>query len=552
MKWIAVLALSLVLATASLAAGPDDQYLDIYNEILQADSLKAGGNSRDAAAKYLDAQALLKNLKKENPTWNASVVDFRLDYLADQLHALAPFLQAAAPAPAPAPMPKPGATVPATPSEVANLQEQIRSLTAANAQLENKLKEALSVQPAALSPQELAKAQDKIAALQKENDLLNVALAQSKSAKPPPDAERTEKQLADMRTDLKASRAEVDRLKNSLADAQKQIQSEAGEIDSLKAAAVASSSVKKIEAERDKLKEELAARTRDLADAEARREPGAAELREKLAKVERERDDLKAKLATARAPSESSPEMEQLRARLAVLEAQAVPYTPEELALLNKTPATVHEPLPAPAAPAPEKKHAQHSPKELPPGVGALFVDAQRAARARDFTTAEEKFKDILRQDENNVYVLAFLADTQFDLDKTNDCEKTLHRALALDPEDPASLYVLGVLRYRQNRMDEALDAITKSTKYNPTNALSQNYLGLILADKGQRAAAETAFRKALACQPDYVDAHYHLAIMYASAKPPMIALARFHYKKAVDLGHEKNPELEKVIGSAQ
>ena len=63
----------------------------------------------------------------------------------------------------------------------AGYQEQIRSLTAANTDLQGKLKEALSVQPAAVNPDDLAKAQAKIVALQKERDLLAVALEQEKA-----------------------------------------------------------------------------------------------------------------------------------------------------------------------------------------------------------------------------------------------------------------------------------------------------------------------------------------------------------------------------------
>ena len=109
-------------------------------------------------------------------------------------------------------------------------------------------------------------------------------------------------------------------------------------------------------------------------------------------------------------------------------------------------------------------------------------------------------------------------------------CEKTVTHALALDPEDPASLYILGILRFRQEKLDEALDALSRSAKYSPTNAGTQYYLGNALAEKGLRSQAETAFRKALQFEPDYPEAHYSLACVYASEKPPSLELARWHY----------------------
>jgi tetratricopeptide (TPR) repeat protein len=556
MRWISVLALWLFLTGASRAAGPDDQYLDIYTEILQADNLQQNGHAKEAAAKYSEAQKALIKLKETQPTWNTEVVSFRLDYLAEQLQALAK----AAPA---APAPPPVVAAPAKPvTEVASLREQIRSLTAANGALENKLKEALSVQPAAVSPRELAKAEEKIIALQKEKDLLSVALEQAKAAKPAaapsPEADKTAAQLADANQALaslkarsteeaKLAQAALEQLKGSLADAQKKIVADSVEIDALKAARASEASAGAIAAERDKLKEALAARTRDLADAEAHRDQNGVELRAKLAEVERQRNELQTKLAAApsAAPATPDPQLDQLRARLAVLEAQAVPYTPEELAVLKKNPPPI--PAQGPAPPA-ESKHVVHSRKDLPPGTGALMDEATRAGMQRDYAKAAEIYKDILHQDENNVYVLGFLAHTQFLMGQLAECEKTVTHALALDPEDPASLMWLGILRYRQEKLDEALNALSQSAKYASTNPATQYYLGRVLTEKGLRSTAETAFRKALEADPKYADAHYSLAFVYAQEKPPSLELARWHYQRAVDLGHDKSPELEKLL----
>src|SRR5277367_5006482 len=122
MRWIAILACSLVLTGSALAAGSDEQYLDIYNEILQADSLQQNGHSDSAALRYLQAQADLQKLQTEHPSWNPDIVSFRLDYLSDKLQALAKFL----PATNAPPIVAPTAAQPATPGEpsIADLQQQ--------------------------------------------------------------------------------------------------------------------------------------------------------------------------------------------------------------------------------------------------------------------------------------------------------------------------------------------------------------------------------------------------------------------------------------------
>ncbi|MGD0816444.1 MAG: tetratricopeptide repeat protein [Verrucomicrobiota bacterium] len=669
MRWISIAALFLVLTLPALAARSDEQYLDVYNEILLADSLLESGHSEAAAARYLQAQSDLQKLQTEHPSWNPDVVKFRLDYLAEKLQPLGKLLPAAnapsAVAPEsgqPAPPPQPAAA-PVT-QQIAGLREQIRSLTDANADLQAKLKEALSVQPSAVSPAELAKAKAKTASLEKERDLLAVALEREKSARAgavaAPKAAavseemaalkaraeveekkfrseiarlkvavvESESKLADANQELQALKsknaaesakqaaeqpdqfkqqvseiskdeAEIARLKESLVEAEKKLADANNELDVLKATRAAEAqptdSTKSSIQERDKLKEELAERSKDLANAEAHSNQQLSRLRAALEQALRQRDELEKKLAAApvaqASPAPASPEssamaqqVEQLQARIAVLEANPVPYTAEELALLEKspgpaaaaapavTPATASPsppvalpatpPLTPPVAPtaaspavpsaevptpANQPRHV-YSSKDLPPGAGALWADALRASMERDYETAEQKFKEVLRQDETNVYVLAHLAEAQLAAGHLEDCEQTLRRALAVDPNDPATLYSLGLLRYRQDKLEDALAALSLSAKFNPTNAATQNYLGCVLAGEGLRPAAETALRKALQSDPEYADAHFNLAVVYAGNKPPSPELARWHYKRAIALGHAKNAGLEKLI----
>jgi tetratricopeptide (TPR) repeat protein len=704
MRLIAILAGLLVLTGSALAAGSDEQYLDIYNEILQADSLQQNGHPETAATRYLQAQTDLQKLQTEHPSWNPDIVKFRLDYLSDKLQALAKFLPATNAPPATAPTapvaPVASTTQPsaAVESSVAALQqqnagyqEQVRSLTVANTDLQAKLKEALSVQPAAISPEDLAKAQAKIIALQKERDLLAVALENEKASKVSAIAQAkadataatvadmkaqaeaegkkaqaelamakeaaaaSEKKLADATKeleDLKAARAaeadqnaalkartaaeekktqeemarlqdasaesekimaaaskelellrtahppeiqgnegakqipeesdqlkqllaqvskdetEITQLKESVADAGQKLAAANHELETLKAAPPATPSgappaenAGALVKERDQLKEELAQRSKDLADAEAHHSQELLSVRAALQEAQQRRDELEKKLAAASSPETAatsttppgtvippvSQRVEQLQARIAVLEASPVPYTGEELALLKKSPPPVSAEIPK-TAPVPPPSGHIHSIKDLPPGSGALWDEAMRASMAGDFDTAEKKYTEVLQQDPTNVYVLAFLANVQFAAGQLAECDKTVQRALASDPADPGSLYLLGLLRYRQDKLDEALDALSLSARYNPTNPATENFLGCVLADKGLRPAAETALRKALQNDPDYSEAHFNLAVVYAGNQPPSLELARWHYKRAVALGHPKSSTLEKLL----
>jgi len=119
---------------------------------------------------------------------------------------------------------------------------------------------------------------------------------------------------------------------------------------------------------------------------------------------------------------------------------------------------------------------------------------------------------------------------------------------VALAPEDAYSLAVLGRLKFRQQQYDESLEALSRAAQIEPQNAVIQNYLGVTLSQKGMRAPAETALRKAVQLQPGYAEAHHNLAVAYATQHPPLLELAKWHYQKALAAGGAKSPELEKML----
>jgi tetratricopeptide (TPR) repeat protein len=276
---------------------------------------------------------------------------------------------------------------------------------------------------------------------------------------------------------------------------------------------------------------------------------GRAEDAQRIRQLEREREDLQKKLELAnrelnnrnnRALTAHVVEMENqmalLRARLDVFEARAVPYTAEELALFKHPEinlATI------------DAKPGKRSVKELPPGSAALVADAQKFFASRQYDRAEEKYLQVLRQDDKNVITLANLAEIQVERKRFDDAEKHLKQAVAIAPDDSYSWFVLGQLKFRQEKYDEALDALSRAARLNPQSAEIQNLLGLSLSEKGMRGPAETALRKAIQIQPDFADAHANLAVVYVTQKPPLVELARWHYQKARAAGAPHNSFLE-------
>ena len=226
-----------------------------------------------------------------------------------------------------------------------------------------------------------------------------------------------------------------------------------------------------------------------------------------------------------------------LRSRLEILEAEKIPYTDEEKKLFAE-PNTGDQPA----------NSLQAKVATLPEGGADDFKAGQAALIEAKFGEAEQKFLHVLKLDEENPLTLGNLALAQMEQGNYEGAEASLTRALKNDDADAFSLSLIGTLRYRQKKYDEARDYLAKAVKLNPEDSRAQHFLGSTLNNLGQRKAAETALRKAVQIKPGYSEAHHNLAVVYATQNPPFIALAKFHYDKAVAGGHKKNADLEKIL----
>ncbi|MBI3848812.1 MAG: tetratricopeptide repeat protein [Verrucomicrobia bacterium] len=586
-RLVALVVLVLLAALPEVRAeSQDEQYVAIYNSIQQADYLNEAGQMTQALAKYLEAQTALKRFQAVNPEWNTKVVSFRLKYLEAKIIPLASRTPATNVPPGtvtivPPAAPKteftlklpPPAARPAAPSMPANqlktLEDEVRQLTADKTLLQAKLKEALAVQPAVVDPRELTKAEERIKSLLKENELLKAGLAeeQARSAAATPAALAQNKQalaeamhkLSEQTEAAAALRAENDILKKQVADLRTKQPSGDKAADLSRQLAQAETQIAALQSDKEIARLEKIAlenRIKQLSTTSAPKPllpaTPSPEDAARIRQLERERDELQKKLdvatkelygrkgpATAARVEEMTSQLEILRARLEVFEARQVPYTEEELALFKPSPAKLA---------AQNPKAGKKSVKELPEGAGPLVAQAQSAFAAQRYEEAEQKYLQVLRLDEKNVYTLGNLAAIQLELNHLDAAERNLKQALEIDPNDAFSLSLMGYLKFQQQKYDEALDLLSRSAKLNPLSAETQNYLGITLSHKGMRGPAETALRKAIQLNPGYGSAHNNLAVIYVTQQPPLVELARWHYQKALTAGMPHNPNLEKML----
>lgn len=592
-RFVSLFAVLLSAGLLALGQGLDDEYVQIFRMIEEADGLSSSAPNQ-ALAKYLDAQTALDRLHKGSPDWNTRIVNYRLTYLANRIATLSannPGAAAAQPQtgtvpPATKASPAPAAAPAAAPAnwqaQLNGLNDQLRQAQADKSLLEAKLKEALALRPAAADPAELAKAEDRIKELQKENDLLRVTKANQESAPAvdPRALDQARQSLAETRRQLDEQKARLSKLA---------LEKEALEAR-LKSSGSGMATVAELQAENQVLRKKLADTPGGAAAptpgtdaahqlADARSQIAALQLERtaledrvktlsgspattgtaatfssgdnvRIKQLENERDTLQRRLdevtrklygrkgkATPSQLADLENQLAAARMRLEILDARTVPYSAEELALLK---------TPGPQLTEPDPKVGRKSIRELPPGAATLVAEAQRCFAAKQYDKAEAAYLQVLQQDPKNVPTLGNLAAIQVEAGHLDQAEANIRQALSFDPEDPYSLYVLGILRFRQAKYDEALDALGHAAKLDPQNAEIQNYLGLTLSEKGMRIPAETALRKAVELKPGYAGAQYNLAVVYATEQPPALALARFHYQKAIAAGYPRNPDLEK------
>jgi tetratricopeptide (TPR) repeat protein len=94
------------------------------------------------------------------------------------------------------------------------------------------------------------------------------------------------------------------------------------------------------------------------------------------------------------------------------------------------------------------------------------------------------------------------------------NAEKLFRQILAVEPDQPAALHLLGVLAHRAGQSDDGLRLINRALALQPDYLAAHNNLGNILRDLGRLEEAERSYRRAIELQEDYAQAHANLGLV--------------------------------------
>jgi tetratricopeptide (TPR) repeat protein len=184
----------------------------------------------------------------------------------------------------------------------------------------------------------------------------------------------------------------------------------------------------------------------------------------------------------------------------------------------------------------------------VPQALSDAVEEGNAAYARKDFAVARKAYERVLKLDGSNLMGLVNLGLVESALGNKAKAEETLKKAISIRLETAPAWLALGMMYMDEDRSDAALAALSQAALYDPQNARTRNFLGVVIGRRGWIDGAQTELRRAVELDPSYTDAHYNLAVFYLQEKTPAIELARRHYFKARELGLEKDNAMEKVF----
>jgi tetratricopeptide (TPR) repeat protein len=108
-------------------------------------------------------------------------------------------------------------------------------------------------------------------------------------------------------------------------------------------------------------------------------------------------------------------------------------------------------------------------------------------------------------------------------------------RVLEVEPKNPDALHLLGILAYRANDQDNAIQFISAAIREHGTYAPMHGNLALAKLARGDLNGAAISARRSFELQPSYADAHRVLGLVYCQKGRLKEAIQEF--KRAQGLG---------------
>jgi len=565
----------LIPAISHSAASPQDDYLQIYVLINEGDKLTQSGQNSQGREKYETALTRLDKLKNENPEWEPTIVKYRIKYLNEKLDSLKSAKDAS---PSPKPVPSSPPPTPSSSDSTASPEEKTpatQSKSEAPASLPNSTPALTGDDPSALRQKiislsgELESARTELR--QTKNELESAVTAKKQlqeklAASPSPDGNVAKLQEENTTLRNKLTAAEDSLKKAAGGELAGEMTSLRNQVDIMeKKLAEANGKSAELSRANEDYKKQIASLTNQLqmAGTAGKSDSTLAKENAMLRSIlDRQLKEQARREAARRLVLDEFKNLavstEALKNQMEVLSSPLVALTDEEQGMLKVSAPSLVAADPGSGAGnaptisgSPEKPASPESYAEKP-RIPDEFKDIAAKATAlyneKKFEEAAAAYQQILTKYPQSIYALSNLGVVRFQQQKYPDAEKVLREAIRVAPNDAFSHSVLGIALVQQEKYDDAIQVLSRAVALDPNDAKTRNYLGISSSHRGLQEAAEQECRKAIELDEGYADAHFNLAVIYATQKPPSKELAKRHYTRALELGVPKDPELEKLL----
>lgn len=565
----------LIPAISYSAASPQDDYLQIYVLINEGDKLTQSGQNSQGREKYETALTRLDKLKNENPEWEPTIVKYRIKYLNEKLDSLKS-AKDTSPSPKPAPSSPPG--TPSSSDSTASPEEKTpatQSKSEAPASLPNSTPALTGDDPSALRQKiislsgELESARTELR--QTKNELESAVTAKKQlqeklAASPSPDGNIAKLQEENTTLRNKLTAAEDSLKKAAGGELAGEMTSLRNQVDIMeKKLAEANGKSAELSRANEDYKKQIASLTNQLqmAGTAGKSDSTLAKENAMLRSIlDRQLKEQARREAARRLVLDEFKNLavstEALKNQMEVLSSPLVALTDEEQGMLKVSAPSLVAADPGSGAGnaptisgSPEKPASPESYAEKP-RIPDEFKDIAAKATAlyneKKFEEAAAAYQQILTKYPQSIYALSNLGVVRFQQQKYPDAERVLREAIRVAPNDAFSHSVLGIALVQQEKYDDAIQVLSRAVALDPNDAKTRNYLGISSSHRGLQEAAEQECRKAIELDEGYADAHFNLAVIYATQKPPSKELAKRHYTRALELGVPKDPELERLL----
>lgn len=126
-------------------------------------------------------------------------------------------------------------------------------------------------------------------------------------------------------------------------------------------------------------------------------------------------------------------------------------------------------------------------------GPEKIFTQAHMLQATGDLEGAAQLYLDVIEEDPDHFKAHVALGQVLLAMDKPQEAETFLQKAISLDPEDASSYLYLGYAHYAQERFEECIEDFKKTVALDKGNALALNNLGFVQYLTGRLdEAAET------------------------------------------------------------